>query len=72
MADPSIAAARLQVIGMTCDFAGPMPATRLHSDRPRFDCVDRTGHGFVLTRHAPRVLRKATEVIIGFTYMRVL
>ena len=53
MADPSIATARLQVIGMTCDFAGPMPATRLHSDRPRFDCVDRTGHGFFLTRDAP-------------------
>ena len=53
MADPSIATARLQVIGMTCDFACPMPATRLNSDRPRFDCVDRTGHGFFLTRDAP-------------------
>ena len=66
-----MAAARLQVIGMTCDFAGPMPATRLHSDRPRFDCVDRTGHGFFLMRDAPRVLRKATEVIIGFRCTRV-
>ena len=47
-----MAAARLQVIGMTCDFAGPMPATRLHSDRPRFDCVDRTGHEFFMMRDA--------------------
>ena len=67
-----MAAARLQVTGMTCAFACPLPATRLHSDRPGFDCVDRTGHGFFLTRDAPRVLRKATEVITGFTYMRVL
>ena len=67
-----MAAARLQVIGSTCDFAGPMPATRLHSDRPCFDCVDLTGHGFFMMRDAPQVLRKATEVITGFTYMRVL
>ena len=66
-----MAAARLQVIGMTCDFAGPTPATRLHSDRPRFNCVDRTGHRFFMMRDAPRVLRKATEVIIGFRYTRV-
>ena len=71
MAEPSMAAARLQVISMTCDFASSMPATRLHSDRPGFDCVDRTGHGFFLTRDAPRVLRKATEVITGFRYARV-
>ena len=70
MADPSTAAARLQVIGMICDFAGPMPATRLHSDRPCFDCVDLTGHGFFLTCDAPRVLRKATELITGFRYVR--
>ena len=70
MADPSIATARLQVIGMTCDFAGPMPATRLHSDRPRFECVDRTGHGCCMTDDAPRVLHKATEVNVGFRYAR--
>ena len=71
MADPSIATARLQVIGMTCDFAGPMPATRLHSDRPGFDCVDRTGHGFFMMRDAHRVLRNPTEAITGFRYVRV-
>ena len=71
MADPSIATARLQVSGMTCDLARSMPATRRHSDRPCFDCVDRTGHGFFLTRDAPRVLRKATEVNIGFRWARI-
>ena len=71
MSEPSAATARLQVIGMTCDFAGPMPATRLHSDRPGFDCVGRTGHGFFMMRDAPQVLRKATEVTTGFRYARV-
>ena len=61
-----MAAARLQVTGMTCDFACPLPATRLHSDRPGFDCVDRTGLGCCSTDDASRVLRKATEVIAGF------
>ena len=71
MPDPSTAAARLQVIGMTCDLARPMTATRWHSDRPGFDCVDRTGRGCFMMRDAPRVLRKATEVITGFRYARV-
>ena len=66
-----MAAARLQVIGMSCDLARSMPATRRHSDRPRFDCVDRTGHEFFLTRDAARVLRNATEVITVFRYTRV-
>ena len=66
MADPSTAAARLQVIGSTCELARSMPATRRHSDRLGFDCVGRTGLDFFLTRDAPRVLRKATEVNVGF------
>ena len=37
MADPSTAAARLQVLGMSCDLTGSLPATRLHSDRSGFD-----------------------------------
>ena len=41
MSDPSIAAARLQVTGMTCHLAGPLPATRRCSDRPGFDRLDR-------------------------------
>ena len=63
---PSPLTARLQVIGVTCDFASPLPATRLHSDRQGFDCVGGTGHGFFMMRDAPRVLRKATEVNVGF------
>ena len=71
MSEPSAAAARLQVTGMSGDFAGSLPATRLHSDRPWFDSLDRTGHRFSLTDDAPRVLQKATEVIGGFRFMRV-
>ena len=71
MADPSTAAARLQVIGMSCDLARSMPATRRHSDRLGFDRLARTGLGFFLTRDAPRVLRKATEVDVGFREARV-
>ena len=68
--DPSMAAARLQVTGMSCDFARPLPATRLHSDRSGFDCVDRTGCGCCLTEGAPRVLVVATKVNVGFRYTR--
>ena len=66
MAEPSMATARLQVISMTCNFAGSMPATRRHSDRPGFDCLARAGLGCFTTDDAPRVLRKATEVNVGF------
>ena len=70
MTDPSTAAARLPVIGITCDFAGPLPATRRHSDRPGFDRLDRTGSGCCLTVDAPDVLLEATEVNAGFRYAR--
>ena len=70
MSDPSAAAARLQVIGMTCDLAGPLPATRRHSDGPCFDRLDRTGIGSFLTVDAPDVPLEATEVNAGFRYAR--
>ena len=66
MADLSAAAARLQVIGMTCDFAGSMPATRRNSDRPGFDRLAYAGLGCFMTRDAPHVLIEATEVNVGF------
>ena len=66
-----MAAARLQVIGMTCDFAGPLPATRRHSDGPGFDFHDRTGIGCCLTIAAPRVLVEAAKVNVGFRYTRL-
>ena len=69
--EPSAANARLQVTRMTCDLAGPLLATRLLSDRPRFERVDRAGHGCFLTDDAPRVLRKATDVNTGFRYARI-
>ena len=71
MADPAIATARLQVIGMTCDFAGSLPATRLPSDMPYFERRACTGRGCSLTVDAPRVLHKATEVIAGFMNTRI-
>ena len=66
MADPSTAAARLQVIGKSCDLARPMPATRRHSDRPGFDRLDRAGLACFMKRDAPHVLLEATDVNIGF------
>ena len=71
MADPSTAAARLQVLGMSCDLTGSLPATRLHSDRSGFDRLDCTGTGCYLTDDAPRALLEATKVNAGFTYTRV-
>ena len=71
MSDPSTAAARLQVIGMTCDVAGPLAATRRHSDRPGFDHLDRAGVGCCLTDDARDVMLEATKVNAGFRYARV-
>ena len=61
-----MATARLQVIGMTCDFAGSMPAIRRHSDRPGFDGLAHAGLGSFMMRDAPHVLLEATEVNVGF------
>ena len=71
MADPSTAAARLQVLGMSCDLTGSLPATRLHSDRSGFDRLDCTGTECCLTDDAPRALLEATKFNAGFTCMRV-
>ena len=70
MSDPIVAAARLQVIGMICDLACSMPATRRHSDWPAFERLDRTGYGCCMTVDAPDVLLEATEVNAGFRYAR--
>ena len=69
--EPSAATARLQVIRMSCDLAGPLPATRLLSHKPGFERLDRAGHGCFMMRDAPRVLHKATDVNVGFRYARV-
>ena len=71
MADPSAAAARLQVLGMSCDLTGSLPATRLHSDRSGFDRLDCTGTECCLTDDAPHALLEATKFNAGFTCMRV-
>ena len=71
MADPSTAAARLQVLGMSCDLTGSLPATRLHSDRSGFDRLDCTGTECCLTDDAPHALLEATKFNAGFTCMRV-
>ena len=46
---------------MSCDSAGALPATRLHSDRSGFDRRACTGCGCCLTDDAARFLRKATN-----------
>ena len=71
MSEPSAAATRLQVMGMTCAFAGSLPATRLYSDRPDFDRRDCTGHGCSMTDDAPRGLLKAAQINAGFMNTRV-
>ena len=71
MSEPSAAATRLQVLGMSCDLTGSFPATRLHSDRSGFDRLDCTGTGCYLTDDAPLALLEATKVNAGFTYTRV-
>ena len=66
MSDPSTAAARLQVVGMTCGLAGPLPATRRHSDRPGFDHLDRTDIGCCLTDDGAHVLCGVSAANVSF------
>ena len=71
MSEPSVAAARLPVIGWTCCLVGLLPAPKLHSGRPDFDRVDCWALVCSLTDDAPRGLLEATEVIDGFINSRV-
>ena len=71
MSEPSTAAARLQVLGMSCDFAGPLAVTKLHSDRPGFDGLDFAGHGFLMTDDVAEELLVSAEVIAGFRFTRI-
>jgi hypothetical protein len=66
-----MAAARLQVDGMTYDFAGLLAATRRHYDGSGFGCLDRTGIGCCLPIDAPHVLVEAAKVNVGFRYTRL-
>ena len=71
MSDPSVAAARLPVIGSTCGLVGLLPAPKSHSDRPGFDRVDCSALVCRVTGDAPRSLLKATQVNGGFMNTRI-
>ena len=70
MSDPIVAAARLQLAGLTCRLAGLLPATERRSDGSWVDHRGRLLYVCSLTRDGARVLYEVTEVIAGFTYMR--
>ena len=70
MSAPSMARARLHVIGSTCRFTGVMPAPKPHSERPGSDCLDRSSHGCSLTSDAARVLVGAAEVTFSLSHVR--
>ena len=70
MSAPSMARARLHVIGSTCRFTGVMPAPNPHSDKPGFDRRDRSCHGCRLTSDAARVLVGAAEVTFSLSHVR--
>ena len=71
MAEPSAAAARLQVIGSTCRLVSLLPAPKPHADSPGFDHLDRLSLVCSLTDDARRSLLKPTKVNVGFTYTRI-
>ena len=70
MSAPSMARARLHVIGSSCRFTGVMPAPKPHSDKPGFDRLDRSSHGCRLTTDAAHLLVGAAEVTFSLRYVR--
>ena len=62
---PSVAVARLQVIGSTCCLAGLLPASKPHSDRPGFDGLDRSCHACSLTVDGAHLLVGVTAVDVS-------
>ena len=70
MSAPSVARARLYVIGSSCRFAGVMPAPKAHSDKPGFDRLDRLCHGCRLTSDATHLLVGAAAVTFSLRYVR--
>ena len=70
MSAPSMARARLHVIGSTCRFTGVMPAPKPHSDKPGFDRLDRSSHGCRLTTDAAHLLVGAAEMTFSLRYVR--
>ena len=71
MSDPIVAAARLQVTGLTCRLVGLLPATERHSDGPWVEHLVRLLNVCSLTRDGAHVLHEATQVNAGFKYTRV-
>ena len=70
MSAPSMARARLHIIGSSCRFAGVMPAPKPHSGKPGFDRRDRLCHGCRLTSDAAHLLVGAAAVTFSFRYVR--
>ena len=70
MSDPIVAAARLQVTGLTCRLAGLLPATERHSDGSWVDHVGRSSHVCSFTRDGALLLVEATNANASLRYTR--
>ena len=70
MSAPSMARARLHVIGSSCRFTGVMPAPKPHSDKPGLDRLDRLCHVCRLTSDAAHLLVGAAAVTFSLRYVR--
>ena len=66
---PSVAVARLQVLGTTCRWAGMLHACIPHSDRPGFDGIDRSCHVCSLTVDGAHLLVGVTAVDVSLKNM---
>ena len=71
MLAPSVARARLHVIGSSCRFTGVLPALKPHFDKPGFDHRDRSSHGCRLTIVAAHLLVGAAEVTFNLSHVRL-
>ena len=70
MSAPSVARARLHVVGSSCRFAGVMPTPKPHSERPGVDRRHRSCHEYRLTRNVARLHIGAEEMSASFRYVR--
>ena len=71
MSEPSVAAARLSVVGLTCGLVCLLPAPKPHSHRLGFDRGDSFALVCSVAGDAPRNLVKATKVNGGFMNTRI-
>ena len=72
MSAPSVARARLHVVGSSCRFAGVLSAPESQSERPGVDRRHRSCHEYRLTRNVACLHIGTEEMSASFRYVRAI